>query len=55
MGNAWWTINNFNCGIDVNTKSACCNNFTQIAEIQPVRRLSINITKCAFGAKRKDL
>jgi hypothetical protein len=23
MGNAWWTINNLNCGIDVNIKSAC--------------------------------
>jgi hypothetical protein len=50
MGNAWWTINNFNCHIDVNTKSACCSNFTQIAEIQPIRRLSINIIKFAFGA-----
>jgi hypothetical protein len=39
MGNAWWTINNFNCGIDVNIKSACCNNFTQIVEIQHVRGL----------------
>jgi hypothetical protein len=33
MGNAWWTINNFICGIDVNIKSACCNNFTKIVEI----------------------
>jgi hypothetical protein len=37
--------NNFNCGIDVNIKSACCSNFTQIPEIQP-----IDITKFAFGA-----
>jgi hypothetical protein len=50
MGNAWWIINNFNCGIDANIKSACCNNFTQIAKIQPVRRLLINITKFTFGA-----
>jgi hypothetical protein len=49
MGNAWWTINNFNCGIDVNIKSACCNNFTQIVKIQPVRGLLVNITKFAFG------
>jgi len=39
--------NDLNCGIDVNIKSACCNNFTQIAKI---RGLSINITKFAFGA-----
>jgi hypothetical protein len=50
MGNAWWTINNLNCGNDVNIKSACCSNFTQIAKIQLVRRLSININKFAFGA-----
>jgi hypothetical protein len=50
MGNAWWTINNLNCGIDVNIKSACCGNFTQIAEIQLVRGLSVNITEFAFGA-----
>jgi len=30
MGNAWWTMNNLNCGIDVNIKTACSNNFTQI-------------------------
>jgi hypothetical protein len=51
MGNAWWTINNFNCGIDVYIKSACCSNFTQIAKIQLVRGLLININKFAFGAK----
>jgi hypothetical protein len=50
MENAWWTINNFNCGIDVNIKSACCSNFTQIAEIQPIRGLLVNITKFAFKA-----
>jgi hypothetical protein len=50
MGNAWWTINNFNCGMDVNIKSACCNNFTQIEEIQPVRGLLVNIIEFAFGA-----
>jgi hypothetical protein len=33
MGNAWWTINILNCGIGVNIKSTCYNNFTQIAEI----------------------
>jgi hypothetical protein len=49
MGNAWWTINNFNCAIDVNIKSACCNNFTQIVEVQPIKGLSINITEFAFG------
>jgi hypothetical protein len=50
IGNAWWTINNHICGIDVNIKSACCSNFTKITEIQPVRGLSINIVKFAFGA-----
>ncbi len=50
MGNAWWTINNLNCGIDVNIKSTCYINFTQIAEIQPVKGLSVNITEFAFGA-----
>jgi hypothetical protein len=50
MGNAWWTINKLNCGIYVNIKSACCNNFTQIVEIQLVRGLSVNITKFAFRA-----
>jgi hypothetical protein len=50
MGNAWWTINNLNCGIDVNIKSICYSNFTQIVEIQLVRRLSINIIEFAFGA-----
>jgi hypothetical protein len=50
MGNAWWTIINFNCGIDVNIKSACCNNFTQIVEIQPIRGLLVNIIKFAFRA-----
>jgi hypothetical protein len=50
MGNAWWTINNLNCGINVNIKIACCSNFTQIAKIQPIRRLLVNITKFAFGA-----
>jgi hypothetical protein len=49
MGNAWWTINNFNYRIDVNIKSACCNNFTQIAKIQPIRRLLINIIEFASG------
>ncbi len=49
MGNAWWTINNFNCVIDVNIKSTCCKNFTQITEIQHVRGLSVNITEFAFG------
>jgi hypothetical protein len=33
MRNAWWTINNLSCGIDVNIKSTCCNNFIQIVEI----------------------
>ncbi len=33
MRNAWWTINNLNCGIDVNIKSTCCSNFIQIVEI----------------------
>ncbi len=50
IGNAWWFINNLNCGIDVNIKSACCSNFTQIAEIQLVRGMLVNITKFAFGA-----
>jgi hypothetical protein len=50
MGNAWWTINNLNCVIDVNIKSACGNNCTQIVEIQPIRRLLINITKFAYKA-----
>jgi len=50
MGNAWWTINKLNCGIDVNMKNACCSNFTQILEIQPIKGLLINITKFAFGA-----
>jgi hypothetical protein len=50
MGNVWWTINNFNCGIDVNIKSTCYNNFTQIAKIQHVKRPSVNITEFAFGA-----
>jgi len=50
MGNAWWTINNINFHIDLNIKSACCNNFTQIAKIQLIRRLLINIIKFAFGA-----
>jgi hypothetical protein len=49
MGNAWWTVNNLNCGIDVNIKNACCSNFTQIAKLQHIRRLSVNITKFAFG------
>jgi hypothetical protein len=49
MGNAWSTINNFNCGVDVNIKSACYNNFTQIANLQLVKGLSVNITKFAFG------
>jgi hypothetical protein len=49
MGNAWWTINNLNCGIDENVKIACCNNFTQIVEIL-VRGLLVNITKFPFGA-----
>jgi hypothetical protein len=43
MANAWWTINNFNCGIDVNIKNMCCNNYTQIAKIQPIKRFLINI------------
>jgi hypothetical protein len=34
----------------VNIKSACCSNFTQIAEIQLVRGMLVNITKFAFGA-----
>jgi hypothetical protein len=50
MGNAWWTINNLNCGINVNIKIACCSNFTQIAKIQPVKGLSVNIIEFAFGA-----
>jgi hypothetical protein len=50
MGNAWWTINNLNCGIDVNIKIECYNNFTQIAKIQLVRGLLVNIIKFAFGA-----
>ncbi len=33
MRNAWWTINNLNCGIDVNIKSTCCSNFIQIIKI----------------------
>jgi hypothetical protein len=49
MGNAWWMINNFNCGIDVNIKNACWSNFTQIVEIQFVKRRLINITKFTFG------
>ncbi len=57
MGNSWWTINNINCRIDVNIKSACCNNFTQIAKIQPIRRLLVNIiwSKLIRRAKWKDL
>jgi len=51
MGDAWWTINNLNCGINVNIKITCCNNFTQIAKIQPIRRVLVNITEFAFGAK----
>jgi hypothetical protein len=50
MGNAWWTTNNLNCGIDVNIKSTCYNNFKQIVEIQLVRGLLVNITEFAFGA-----
>jgi hypothetical protein len=50
MGNAWWTIKNLNCGIDVNMKRACCSNFIQIAKIQPIRRLLENITEFAFRA-----
>jgi hypothetical protein len=41
---------NLSCHINVNIKSACYNNFTQIAEIQLVRGLLQNITKFAFGA-----
>jgi hypothetical protein len=50
MGNAWWTINNINCCIDVNIKIACCNDFTKIAKIQPIKRLLVNIIEVAFGA-----
>jgi hypothetical protein len=50
MGNPWWTFNNLNCGIDVNIKSACCSNFTQITEIQPIKGLLVNIIKFPFGA-----
>jgi hypothetical protein len=54
MGNAWWTINNLNCGIvvniDVNTKNTRCSNFTQIVKIQPAKGLSVSITKFTFGA-----
>ncbi len=50
IGNAWWIINNLNCGIDVNIKSTSCSNFTQIAEIQLFRWMLANITKFAFGA-----
>jgi hypothetical protein len=50
MGNAWWTINNLNCGTNVNIKITCCNNFTQIAKIQPIKGVLVNITKFAFGA-----
>jgi hypothetical protein len=49
LRNAWWTINNLHCGIDVNIKSTCCNNFTQIIEIQLVRWLLVNIIEFAFG------
>ncbi len=49
IGNAWWIINNVNCGIDVKIKSTCCNNFKQIAKIQLVRGLLVNITEFAFG------
>jgi hypothetical protein len=49
MGNAWWIINNLNCGIEVNIESACYINFTQIAKIEHVKGLSINIIKFAFG------
>ncbi len=49
-GNAWWTISNLNCGIDVNIKNVCYNNFIQIAKIQPVRRLLVNITEFEFKA-----
>jgi hypothetical protein len=50
MGNAWWTINNLNCGIDVTIKRTFYNNFTQIAEIQLVRGLLVNIIEFIFGA-----
>jgi hypothetical protein len=49
MGNAWWIINNLDCGIEVNIEGACYSNFTQIAKIKPVRGLSINITEFTFG------
>jgi hypothetical protein len=49
MGNTWWTVNNLNCGINVNIENTCCSNFTQIVEIQPIKRLSKNITKFTFG------
>ncbi len=49
MVNAWRIINNLSCGIEVNIESTCYRNFTQIAKIEPVRRLSINITKFTFG------
>jgi hypothetical protein len=49
MRNAWWNINKLICGIDVNIKSAHCNNFTKIAQIQHIKRMLINITKFSFG------
>ncbi len=49
MGNAWWIINNLSCGIEMNIESICYNNFTQIAKIEPFKRLSINVTKFTFG------
>jgi hypothetical protein len=50
MGNARWIINNLNCGIEVNIESTCYNNFTQIAKLELVNGLSINITEFAFGS-----
>jgi hypothetical protein len=34
----------------VNIKNVCYNNFIQIAKIQPVRRLLVNITEFEFKA-----